>query len=1303
MAIINGTNGNDNLTAQATAAADTINGLGGNDILFGGGGLDIYNGGNGDDRLDVTAQAEIAIGETYNGGLGFDTLLLNTASPIILTGAIINADVERLQSSGTVEVTAAQLGNFISVQTGAITISGAGVADLSDAVVNTTTFILSNAGNTLDLTGVNTTNYTVTGGASADTIFGGGNVDVLNGGGGADTINGRDGNDILFGGADGDVIDGGDGDDRFDITSQAEIAVGDSITGGLGNDLLFINTGFGIDLSTVTINADVERLQAGAEILANAAQLSNFRSIQTGKITVQGAGIVDLSGDAIATDTFDLSALGNTITFAGNNSNSHTVNGGVGNDIITGSDRSNFGDTLRGGGGNDTINGGLGDDVIVGGEGRDVLNGGDGNDNFTVASQSELVAGEIFNGGNGTTDQITLGNFAADLSTVVVNATTEQLSAFDVTLTTVQLSTFRHVNVNNIFLSNAGVTTLAGDNVVSSTTFNLNVGGNNLSLLGNLANFYTVNGNNGNDIIVGGDRANGGDTLRGNGGNDAIAGGAGNDSIVGGAGIDNVNGGAGDDFFRDDTFANYVAGDRFTGGTGYDRIQYLGGGAGPLNLSTAIIAADVEELQVNTHVILTALQAGNFISLISMPSITISNGGAINLAGANIGGTTFNLNVAGNGITLAGVTSNSQTVNGGAGVDVIVGSDYIFSGDVLVGAGGADTITGGAGDDLIVGGAGADVQNGGVQNDTFRIDAPTDVVVGETFTGGADFDRILINTAGGVDFTTAGINVDVESLQSNFNGAGIALTSAQLNAFSDIRVGTTMLNITTAGVVDFTGSFLNSTRFTLSALGNTMNLAGNAFGQFTVTGGAAIDTITGGDHLSGDVLSGLAGNDIINGGAGNDTITGGANIDVMNGGDGDDLFVVNLGAETGAGETYTGGLGFDTLSITVNANVNISLATIGTDVERLIAANSGANTVTILAAQLGAFESVQTGRLAVGGVGVADLSGAVVNTQFFTLASNVGLNLSGVRTSTYNITGGTGVNVITGGDNGDTIDGLAGNDNINGGNGDDLLIGGAGIDTINGDAGNDRMRILLQADIVAGESYVGGFGSDILDLETALAMNIAVLNINADVERLEAGGAVTATAAQIGAFVDVAVVGPITLSAAGVADLSDAFSVSTSTFNLSAAGNTLNLTGQIGAAYTINGGAAADTILGGDLADIIIGAGGIDTLTGGGAADQFRFTAVAGANDTITDFSGDTGFNSLPGDGDVLAFLGLQTGVFSYVGAAAFVNNGNSQARFAAANTLEVDTNGDGTLDITLTLTGFTAATQLTNADFLWS
>ena len=58
------------------------------------------------------------------------------------------------------------------------------------------------------------------------------------------------------------------------------------------------------------------------------------------------------------------------------------VNGGAGNDIITGNNSDN---TLNGGTGNDTLNGGLGNDRLVGGSGNDIfqINTGTGRDVIT--------------------------------------------------------------------------------------------------------------------------------------------------------------------------------------------------------------------------------------------------------------------------------------------------------------------------------------------------------------------------------------------------------------------------------------------------------------------------------------------------------------------------------------------------------------------------------------------------------------------------------------------------------------------------------------------------------------------------------------------------------------------------------------------------------------------------------------------------------------------------------------------------------------------------------------------------------
>ena len=68
-----------------------------------------------------------------------------------------------------------------------------------------------------------------------------------------------------------------------------------------------------------------------------------------------------------------------------------------------------------------------------------------------------------------------------------------------------------------------------------------------------------------------------------------------------------------------------------------------------------------------------------------------------------------------------------------------------------------------------------------------------------------------------------------------------------------------------------------------------------------------------------------------------------------------------------------------------------------------------------------------------------------------------------------------------------------------------------------------------------------------------------------------------------------------------------------------------------------------------------------------------------------------------------MRFEGLGVGTFVYRGASAFTGGSdNSEAR-VSGNQVLVDTNGDGTTDITITLTGLTSATQLGADDFLFA
>ena len=164
----------------------------------------------------------------------------------------------------------------------------------------------------------------------------------------------------------------------------------------------------------------------------------------------------------------------------------------------------------------------------------------------------------------------------------------------------------------------------------------------------------------------------------------------------------------------------------------------------------------------------------------------------------------------------------------------------------------------------------------------------------------------------------------------------------------------------------------------------------------------------------------------------------------------------------------------------------------------------------------------------------------------------------------------------------------------------------------------------------------------------------------------------------------------------------------TSSVSLTLAANVENLalSGTSGLSGTGNaldnilvGNSGANNLSGLDGNDTLVGGGGNDTLTGGLGADHFVFNSTTSGVDIIADF------NELNGggdEGDILRFEGLGIGTFSYLGTGAFTGGSdNSEARVVGDQVL-VDTNGDGTADITITLTGLTNANQLTADDFLF-
>ena len=184
--------------------------------------------------------------------------------------------------------------------------------------------------------------------------------------------------------------------------------------------------------------------------------------------------------------------------------------------------------------------------------------------------------------------------------------------------------------------------------------------------------------------------------------------------------------------------------------------------------------------------------------------------------------------------------------------------------------------------------------------------------------------------------------------------------------------------------------------------------------------------------------------------------------------------------------------------------------------------------------------------------------------------------------SVENLTGSYYNDVLTGNNNGNTLDGLAGVDHLKGGGGDDTLNGGDGNDVLKGGGGEDTLN--------------GGIGIDTADYYWSAA-GVTVYLINDTASGGEAQG-------------------------------DDLNSIE----NLSGSGHNDDLWGDNGGntlrgmngADTLKGFGGADTLHGGNHDDTLNGGTGIDTLTGNAGADRFLFnTALNAATnvDTITDFS----------------------------------------------------------------------------------
>lgn len=351
------TGGTGNDTLYGDAGLDTLSGEAGNDLLYGGNDNDLLYGGSDNDSLYGDASNDTLSGDDgadyLSGGTGNDSLLGGTGDDTLAGGA--GADtLSGGEGMDYLDYSGSSAGVTINLAT--LTASG---GDATGDVISGDDGIIGSAHDD-SLTGFD--NQGTSGDVYTNVFYAGAGNDTLDGAGGDDLLYGEDGNDSILGGAGADLLDGGAGNDTIWGGDGA-----DTMSGGDGSNALYGDAG----ADSITGGSSADTIDGGAD------------------------------NDTIRGGSGDDSILGGT----GNDSlygeaGADTIDGGDGNDLIDGGTEA---DSLSGGTGVDTITGGSGGDTLSGGAGADVISGGDDADTIYVSVAGDGY-GDAVDGGEGGLD-----------------------------------------------------------------------------------------------------------------------------------------------------------------------------------------------------------------------------------------------------------------------------------------------------------------------------------------------------------------------------------------------------------------------------------------------------------------------------------------------------------------------------------------------------------------------------------------------------------------------------------------------------------------------------------------------------------------------------------------------------------------------------------------------------------------------------------------------------------------------------------------------------------------------------------
>ena len=428
--------------------------------------------------------------ETLSGGTGFDVLTggsgADTFNVTIGTDTVTDLgngiDVLKVASGAIVNTT-------VSVNWNAtVDTINSGVANLTTDGHSVSVYLANAATNGFTITNIASTGTTsINGSNSSDTITGGAGNDSIYGNGGNDLINGGDGKDTLNGGAGNDTIHGGVG--------------WDSLVGGSGNDIL--------DGGVVTDHMNYADANT-------ASYYSSTAGVNVDLSAITGDGSL---GIGTASDGFGGTDILSNMNFIVGSAYADTILGSTARII----------EQFQGGAGNDTIDGGL----IT--------------DNLNQRNENRISYENA--SGSVTVDLATGTSSGADGNDTFYNFNQVRGSS-----SADYLYGTNRTDITEVFQGMAGNDTIdgrGGNDIVHygygpTTAVNVNLF-TGIALDGQggtdtLLNINGVQGSSFDDILTGGNAANGTSVMDYKQGTlEFFRGGAGNDTIDGGQGYDRVD------------------------------------------------------------------------------------------------------------------------------------------------------------------------------------------------------------------------------------------------------------------------------------------------------------------------------------------------------------------------------------------------------------------------------------------------------------------------------------------------------------------------------------------------------------------------------------------------------------------------------------------------------------------------------------------------------------------------------------------------------------------------------------------